>query len=117
MGASKKEDAQRGERRRVILPRPVISDICISLSLTVPQRRKRFTCEWPHFERRKNDCVLVNKNCLRNAEESPHRGRNCEAGRKGGKEEATEKPRRVIMKCEGNRKPREITARKNYKLN
>lgn len=34
---SKKEDAQGGERRRVILPRPVISDICISLSLTVPR--------------------------------------------------------------------------------
>jgi len=39
MGASKNEDAQGGERRRVILPRPVISDICISLSLTVPRYR------------------------------------------------------------------------------
>lgn len=64
------EDARRRrERHRVILPLPVISDICISLSLTVlcrsGSRRKRFTCEWSHFERRKNDSVLVNKNCLR----------------------------------------------------
>lgn len=37
MGSPEENDeaAQEGERRRVILPRPVISDICISLSLTL----------------------------------------------------------------------------------